>query len=173
MSLTALKLQKFPDKDLSWATSQPPSKVHSLPKPDAQRTKYWLFYSSSALGWKTKQLDRHISVFHRDSPSPPCPPGFCLLMYQQNGFLHVGGPSALQRDSVSELRWGDKQLYGPAEQDRTCLRRGNTCCVWATSALNRVGKAEIDTYIYIYTHSCVYKKIECLLRNPWNFCFVE
>lgn len=72
--------------------------------PDTQSTKYWLFQIlclSLVLGWQSKQLDCHSTVFHPVKPSSaPTPRPACLLVHLQYCFLHVGGPKHFKVPSV-------------------------------------------------------------------------
>lgn len=97
-------------------------------QPDTQSTKYWLsqiLCLSLVLGWQSKQLDCHSTVFHPDSSSPPT--SRPLSARTPTVLLSpCGGPSALQSApcrSSSRVT----SSYSPTEQDRTCQCNGNTC----------------------------------------------
>lgn len=58
--------------------------THKAPNIDS-----FLARLSLALGWQSKQLDCHSTVFHPNNPLCPTPR---LLVHLQHCFLHVGGP---------------------------------------------------------------------------------
>lgn len=108
--------------------------THKAPNIDS-----FLARLSLALGWQSKQLDCHSTVFHPNNPL--CPTPGPLSACTPTALLSpCGGPTSLQ----SALCWSSSWVtnsYSPAEQDHTCQSKGNTC--WRV-AMARVATCGLD-----------------------------
>lgn len=159
-------------KMVNWQLSNISQEFNKSITDMSRHTKHLILTLSLALGWQSKQLDCHSTVFHPNNPL--CPTPGPLSACTSTALLSpCGGPASLQ----SALCWSSSWVtnsYSPAEQDHTCQSKGNTCWRVAMARVATCGLDQGSHWIRLYvltlkhkdkSRTCIYAYSLCLKRE--------